>query len=128
MSNIKKVTVETKQIQGTFSVLFKRVRKILLEYPQITEIQNKKQTSYHDTYGVILMMRQKGDTFVLAFGKGVKLQEKYPTLCGEGKIVRHWYFKQKDSLNEVQLREMIEESLILSMEAYELKVLKAKRR
>ena len=70
------------------------------------------------------MMRSKGDVFAVAFGKGAKLQEKYPDLKGEGKIVRHLYFKTLADVDEDLLREMIEESLIIGMEGYEMKLLR----
>ena len=108
-----------------FSELLQAIRNILLSYPDITEVRNAKQTSYHDSYGVVLMVRSKGDTFVLAFGKGAKLQEQYPTLVGNGKIVRHLYLKSLAQLDESLLRALIEESLILNMEAYEMKLLRA---
>lgn len=106
------------------SIHFQSIRKILLSYPQIKEIKNANQTSYRDEYGVIIMMRGKGDTLVVAFGKGYKLQDIYPQLQGRGKIVRHLYLKQNDALDESLLREMIEESFVLGMEAHEMKVLK----
>jgi len=45
-------------------------------------------------------------------------------LKGSGKIVRHLYFKTIDEVDEKLLRQMIEESFILGMEAYELKKLR----
>jgi len=111
-------------IHGKFSVIFKKIRAILLSYSQIKELKNAKQTSYHDEHGVVVMMRTKGDVLVVAFGKGSKLQERYPMLKGSGKIVRHLYFKMIDELDENLLREMIEESFILGMEADELKKLR----
>ena len=111
-------------IKGEFSDIFKAIRKILLSYPQIKELKNAKQTSYHDEYGVVVMMRNRGDVFVVAFGKGVKLQERYPMLQGEGKIVRHLYFKTIDEVDEALLREMIEESFVLGMEAFEMRELR----
>jgi hypothetical protein len=112
------------ELRGEFRDVFKAIRQIILSYPQLTELKNAKQTSYSDEYGVIIMMRTKGDTFVVALGKGSKLQEAYPMLQGTGKIVRHLYFKTLDEVDETLLREMIEESFILGMEAYELKLLK----
>jgi len=40
-------------IKGEFSDIFKAIRKILLSYPQITEVKNEKQTSYADEYDFI---------------------------------------------------------------------------
>ena len=110
--------------RGEFADIFKAIRKILLSYPQIKELKNAKQTSYSDEYGVIVMMRTRKNVFVVALGKGHKLQEQYPMLQGNGKIVRHLYFKTLDDVNEVLLREMLEESFILGMEAFELKQLR----
>jgi len=111
-------------LKGEFADIFKYIRKILLSYPQIKEIKNAKQTSYSDEYGMIIMMRTRGNVFVVAFGKGAKLQKKYPILEGTGKIVRHLYFKTLDDIDTKLLKEMIEESMILGMEAYEMKMLR----
>ena len=111
-------------LKSEFADIFKAIRDILLSYPRIKEIKNAKQTSYRDAYGVIVMMRTKGDVFVVAFGKGSKLQEQYPVLQGEGKIVRHLYLKILAEVDETLLHQMIEESFILGMEAYELKEMK----
>jgi len=122
------VTQHDIDMKGEFSDIFKAIRAILLSYPQIKEIKNAKQTSYGDKYGMIIMMRTRGNVFVVAFGKGVKLQEKYPMLQGTGKIVRHLYLKTLDEVDEKLLREMIEESMILGIEAYEMKVLRSNQK
>ncbi len=111
--------------KGKFAKLFKAIRKILLSYPQLKEVKNAKQTSYADEYGMVVMIRSRSDRFVVAFGKGSKLQEKYPMLEGSGKIVRHLYYRSLEDLDEVLLREMIEESFVLNMEAFEMRQLKA---
>jgi hypothetical protein len=110
--------------RGEFSDIFKAIRKILLSYSQVKEVKNAKQTSYSDEYGMVVMMRTRDDVFVTAFGKGSKLQEQYPILEGNGKIVRHLYYKTLEDVDETLLRNMIEESFILGMEAYELKKLR----
>jgi len=111
-------------IKSEFSEIFKAIRKILLSYPQIKEIKNAKQTSYSDEYGMVIMTRSRGNVFVVAFGKGSKLQKQYPMLKGTGKIVRHLYFKTLDEVDEKLLREMIEESFVLGMEAFEMREMK----
>ena len=111
-------------IKSKHAKQFKTIRKILLSYTQIKELKNANQTSYKDNHGVVIMMRVKDDTLVVAFGKGYKLQEKFPQLQGNGKVVRHLYYKIEDSVDEVLLREMIDESIILGLEAYEMKKLK----
>ncbi len=114
--------------RGAFTELFQAIRKILLSFPEIIEVKNAKQTSYCDTHGMIIMMRSRGNLFVVAFGKGAKLQEKYPMLEGAGKVVRHLYFRSMEDLNEALLRKMIEESIILNIEAYEMKKLRCNQR
>jgi hypothetical protein len=115
-------------IKGEFSDIFKSIRKILLSYSQIKELKNAKQTSYSDAYGIVIMMRTRGKEFVVAFGKGWKLVEKYPMLTGSGKIVRHMFFKKGDRVDEALIREMIEESFVLGMEAFEMKEMRKELR
>ena len=43
---------------------------------------------------------------------------------GNGKIVRHIYFQTIVDIDEQMIREIIEETLILNMEAHELKLLR----
>jgi hypothetical protein len=71
--------------RGEFAKLFQAIRNILLSYPNITEVKNAKQTSYRDEYSMVVMLRGRGDVFVMAFGKGAKLQEKYPHPRGHRK-------------------------------------------
>ena len=111
-------------INGEFAEIFKTIRKILLSYPNITEQKNAKQTSYRDEYSMVVMMRTRKDTFVVAFGKGAKLQKRFPMLQSSGKIVRHLYFKSIDEVDETLLKEIIEESFILNMEAFEMRKLR----
>ncbi len=100
---------------------FKIIRNILLSFDEIREVKNANQTSYKDRLGVVIMMRTKGEHLVLAFGKGYLLQEKFPQLKGSGKVVRHLYFRENDTIDTELIKAMIEESLILNIEQYELK-------
>jgi len=113
-----------KDINGKYAEIFLKLREILLGYQDIKEIKNAKQTSYSDSYAIVAMMRDRGDTFVFALGKGYALQEKYPFLKGSGKIVRHMYFSDISDINEDLVREIIEETMILNMETDERKRLK----
>ena len=112
-------------MHGPYAEVLQYIRDILLSYPQIQEIRNPKQTSYRDRHGMIIMLRAREDRFVVAFGRGTKLQERFPLLQGSGKVVRHLYYQSIDEVDEVQLREMIEESFVLGMEAEEIKMLRA---
>ena len=109
---------------GEFADIFNKVREIVLSYPQIKEIKNSKQRSYYDEYGVVVMLRAKDDKFVISFGRGAKLKEKFPILQGSGKVVRHLYYKTVNDINENELKKMLEESFILGIEANEIKDLR----
>ena len=115
-----------KDMSSSFSDVFIKARDIVLSYQDIKELKNEKQTSYSDSYGVIVMMRRKEDMFVLSFGKGVKLQDEFAHLSGDGKIVRHWNLYSKKDLDEKIFRQMIDESIILGIEYDELKKLRKK--
>ncbi|MEA3456041.1 MAG: hypothetical protein U9R26_06010, partial [Campylobacterota bacterium] len=106
-----------KDINGKYAEIFLKLRGILLSFQEIKETKNAKQTSYRDEYAVVAMLRDRGDTFVLSLGKGAALQEKYPFLGGDGKIVRHLYFSDINEIDENLIREIIEETLVLNMEA-----------
>jgi len=112
--------------KGEFADIFEKVREILLSYPQIKELKNSKQTSYYDKYGVVVMLRGTESKFVISFGRGAKLKEKFPILQGNGKIVRHLYLKNINEINQKFLEEMIEESFILGLEDNEIKLLRRK--
>lgn len=116
-----------KDINSKFAKPFLKIRTIFLSYKEIREQKNAKQTSYYGEYSSICFMRANDKRVTLAFAQGYKLQEKYPFLKGDGKIVRHLYFAKESDIDEKILREMIEESIILTLEAYELKMLKNRR-
>lgn len=114
-----------KDIQGTYSGIFRKIRSIILSYEGVKEIKNAKQTTYQDCYGrTVCMMRGRDKSFVLAFAQGSRLKTKYPFLEGCGKVVRHIHFQKIDDVDETQLREMFEDALILNIEDIELKKLK----
>jgi len=113
-----------KDSTGKFATTFLKIRTIILSYDEIIEKRNAKQTAYYGPYSAICFLRANDYRLTMAFAQGYKLQEKYPFLEGDGKIVRHLYFSEKQQVDEKLLREMIEESLILTLEAHELKLLK----
>ncbi len=47
----------------------------------------------------------------------------YPTLEGDGKITRHINIKTLQDIEEKQIKDIIAETLVLNMEAHELKKL-----
>jgi len=110
-----------KDINGDFRDIFIKLRDIVLSFDDIVEIKNAKQTSYRDDYAMVLMMRGRDDKFVVSFGKGRELCGKYPSLLGDAKIVRHLYFKTVNDIDEKLIRDIIEDTIILNIEAFERK-------
>ncbi|MEA3492693.1 MAG: hypothetical protein U9R27_12435 [Campylobacterota bacterium] len=113
-----------KDINSRFAKNFLKIREILLSYEEIREQKNAKQTAYYGPYSSICFLRANKQRLTLAFAQGYKLQEKYPLLQGDGKIVRHLYFKEDCVVDKILLREMIEESIVLTLEAHEMRLLK----
>ncbi len=114
-----------KDIAGKFSELFLRLRDIILSYEEMNELKTIHQTSYRDGYDrVICILRADDEKLIWVLGQGAKLMDRYPFLEGNGKIVRHLYFKKLDEINEDFIREILEESFILNIEAVELKKLR----
>ena len=78
---------------GEFADIFLMIRGILLTFPEIREQKNAKQTAYYDAYSAVCFLRSDKEKLTLALAKGAALLPKFPFLKGEGKIVRHLYFK-----------------------------------
>jgi len=114
-----------KDIQGKFSDVFLKLRSIILSIEEMSELKNAHQTSYRDGYKrVICILRTDEEKLTLVLGQGAKLENRYPFLEGQGKIVRHLYFKHVDEVNEELIKEILEESMVLNIEAVELKRLR----
>lgn len=113
-----------KDIRSRFAINFLKIRDIILGFDDIREQKNAKQTAYYSPYSSICFLRANEKRLTMAFAQGYKLQEKYPFLQGDGKIVRHLYFDTDSVIDEVLISEMIEESFILTLEAYEFRKLK----
>ncbi len=103
---------------------FKKIEKIINSYKELHETATKNQLTYKDAYGAVVMLRIRDEGVVAAFGRGTKLQEKFPTLQGEGTVVRHLLFQTLTQSDEKLLKALIDESLILGVEAAELKKIK----
>jgi len=119
-----------KDMNGEFANIFKKLESIILSFPNIKVLKNAKQTSYSDEYKTIVMLRARtycNSCFVSSWANGVKLQNKYPKLIGDGKIVRQLEFTNISQINDNDIKNMIKESMILNMEDYELKQLKIQK-
>ena len=110
-------------MRSEYQDIFKKLRKLILSYPQMRELKNAKQTSYSDEFGVVVMLRGSKNGFVLSFGRGAKLASKFPQLSGNGKIVRQLIIKDKSNLDLELVKELMEESFILGLEHQALKEL-----
>jgi len=110
-----------KDMQGEFAKILKKLEKIILSFNGIKVRKNAKQTSYYDEYSTVVMLRDHGKKFVTSWAKGVVLQKDYPFMKGDGKIVRHIEFTDIKQIDEKIIRELIKETMILNMEAYEIK-------
>ena len=111
-------------VDGDFATIFFALRDILLSFPEIYEKKNAKQTAYYDRYSAVCFLRSDEEKLTLSLAKGAALLPRFPFLKGEGKIVRHLYYETMSDLDEVLIREIIQETMICNMEAYELKRLK----
>jgi len=105
--------------------LFLYIRKIILSFTQIKEIKNAKQTSYKDNYSTVCMMRVRQEAVRVSFANGTRMKEQFPELLGDAKIVRFLEFQTINEVNEKRLKTILKESIILNMEKYELRRLKA---
>jgi len=109
-------------LQSPYSDLFLHLREMLLSFEALHEIQNAKLTSYKDSDGMaIVLMRVRDDGVRLIFARGVELEEMFPFLLGEGKIVRHVIIRSMEDVKNIPIREMIGESLVLAMEHREMR-------
>ncbi|RLA74878.1 MAG: hypothetical protein DRG11_03100 [Epsilonproteobacteria bacterium] len=111
---------------GEYLDIFFKLRQIVLSFDNITEKKNPKQTAYYDKYGAVCFIRPNkttNQTYCMSLAKGHKLMDKFPNLQGCGKITRHINFKSIDDIDINYIKDIIQESLILNMEQYELKKL-----
>ncbi len=107
--------------------IFKKIRSIILSFKGVSESKSANQVAFKDDYSTVLMLREYENRVIIILAKGAVLQERYPFLKGDAKVVRHMDIYKMGDLDEGLLREIIKESMILNMENYELKKLKGKR-
>lgn len=113
-----------KDIISEQAELFKYLREQILSHEMIKEIKNAKQTTYNDNYSSVCMLRVRRGIVRLSFANGARLQQQYSELVGDSKKVRYLDFHTIKEVDKTSLKAMIEESLLLNMEKYELKRLR----
>ena len=99
----------------------KILQNIISSYEELRLTATKNQLTYKDSYAAVVILRVREEGIVVAFGRGAKLQEKFPMLQGNGKVVRHLTFQTVEESDKKLLRELIDESLILGIETAEMK-------
>ncbi len=109
-----------------FKEIFQKLKNIILSHEGVKEKRNAKQTAYYDQYSAICFLRPHSDKkrYCLSLAKGSILQESYPFLEGCGKIARHLYFASVEEIDETLIDDIVKETMILNMEAFELKQLR----
>jgi hypothetical protein len=110
--------------KGQHAEIFLKLQEIVLSFKGVREQKNAKQTAYYDRYSAICFLRGNDEKFTLSLAKGALLQENYPFLQGDGKVARHIYYHDISEVDEAIVREIIQETMILNMEEYEMKKLR----
>lgn len=115
-------------LNGEFQEIFLTLKEIILSHEGIKIKKNANQTAFYDEYSAVCFLRPHNDkkSYCLSLAKGSSLQQKYPFLQGDGKIARHIYFETRDDIDKKLIDEIIKETMILNMEAFELKRFKSK--
>ena len=116
-------------MRSEYREIFIALRDIVLSNEYVHEKKNDKQTAYYDQYSAVCFLRPDrtcNNGYCISFAKGHKLQATFPTLKGSGKITRHLYFNSVNDINKKNLKDIIDETIILNIEAYELKKLAKK--
>ena len=114
-------------LRSQYADLFLYLRTIIFSFNEIKEIKNAKQTSYKDGYSTVCMMRVRNSHIRISFANGARMNEQFSELLGDAKIVRYLEFRTIEEVNEERLKMILQESLILNMEKYELRLLKCNR-
>jgi hypothetical protein len=68
--------------------LFLEIREIIINYPQMAELQKSIVTSFSNDNGPICNMSSKSNQIEITFLKGIKMKDKYKLLTGTGKEMR----------------------------------------
>lgn len=111
-------------ISSPQAACFMALREIILSYTEIHEYKTAKQTTYKDSYSSVCMLRVRQNSVRLTFANGAKMREQFDMLLGSAKIVRYLEYHDIQDIDQLLLKQLIEESLIINMEKHELRLLK----
>jgi len=104
-------------LHNPYADLLRSLEDRLLSLDTLHRTRTAKQITYKDTREMaIVILRLRPDGVHLVFARGAQLQERYPSLKGNGKIVRYRVLRSKEELERLPLHAMVEESMILAIE------------
>ena len=98
-----------KDRQSPFKDLFLEATKLVLSFDGIRETKNDRITTYSNDKGGICHIRTMPYGIDLGFLKGVKMEDKYKLLTGNGKAIR--VLQQKGELNKEAVTYYINQAL-----------------
>jgi len=102
--------------------IFLKLKKIILSFDGMKLRQSKNQNAFYNHCRVVVMIRSTSneDCLTTSWGQGAKLEKNFKVFTGHGKYVRHIKFNDIKQINVKLFKELIEESIILNMEATEM--------
>jgi hypothetical protein len=103
---------------------FLAIRDIILSLDNIVEKKREHITSYFSTLGGIFYLRTKGDVVILVIFCGAKLQDKYPSLQGNQKVLRHLYYKSIKDIDKNLIVDIYHDSIEILIDKHEMNKMK----
>lgn len=75
-------------MESDYKALFSSVRLVLIEDYNLIETKKDRITTYSDDVGGICHMRTMKHGIDIGFLKGIRMEDEYGLLKGEGKVMR----------------------------------------
>ena len=102
--------------------MFLKLKKLILSFDGMKLRQTQNQNAFYSKCRVVVMVRSTSnkDYLTTSWGQGAKLEENFKVFTGSGKYVRHINYDNIEQIDVELLKELIEESIILNIEALEM--------
>ena len=102
--------------------MFLKLKKLILSFDGMKLRQSTNQNAFYSKCRVVVMIRSTSneDCLTTSWGQGSKLEENFKVFSGNGKYVRHIKYNNIEQIDAPLLKELIQESIILNMEALEM--------